>query len=187
MRSQKIEERTGWPRCIWKKAVKTTTIVLRPFVCDYLGEPVPEETLTHLPSWSSNLDQLLPSTTIHSILLVQITCLAVFLHNLSPCPLWSASWSGALHLIFYTCLDHPISVVFLQHMPIPSQPVLLEHQEYVRPWKQKWRYLFMATEVITQLECGPMPNVMAALPNIGGALSSMPQSLADGHYHSALQ
>jgi len=28
-----------------------------------------------------------------------------------------------------------------------------------------------------QLECGPMPNVMAALPNIGGALCSKPQSL----------
>jgi len=25
------------------------------------------------------------------------------------------------------------------------------------------------------LECGPMPNVMAALPNIGGALYSTPQ------------
>jgi len=33
-----------------------------------------------------------------------------------------------------------------------------------------------------ELECGPMPNVMAALPNIGGALCSMPQSLADAHY-----
>jgi len=30
-------------------------------------------------------------------------------------------------------------------------------------------------------ECGPMPNVMVALPNIGGALCSMPQSLADAH------
>ena len=29
---------------------------------------------------------------------------------------------------------------------------------------------------------GPMPNVMVALPNIGGALCSMPQSLADAHY-----
>jgi len=27
-------------------------------------------------------------------------------------------------------------------------------------------------------KCGPMPNVMAALPNIGGALCSTPQSLA---------
>ena len=33
-----------------------------------------------------------------------------------------------------------------------------------------------------ELECGPMPNVMAALPNIGGALCSTPQSLADAHY-----
>jgi len=27
-----------------------------------------------------------------------------------------------------------------------------------------------------------MPNVMVALPNIGGALYSTPQSLADTHY-----
>jgi len=27
-----------------------------------------------------------------------------------------------------------------------------------------------------------VPNVMAALPNIGGALCSTPQSLADAHY-----
>jgi len=32
-----------------------------------------------------------------------------------------------------------------------------------------------------------MPNVMAALPNIGGALSSTPQSLADAHYQSVVQ
>jgi len=32
------------------------------------------------------------------------------------------------------------------------------------------------------LECGPKPNVMAALPNIGCALCSTPQSLADAHY-----
>jgi len=33
-----------------------------------------------------------------------------------------------------------------------------------------------------KLECGPMPNLMVALPNIGGALYSTPQSLADAHY-----
>jgi len=38
-----------------------------------------------------------------------------------------------------------------------------------------------------QLECGPMPNVMVALPNIGGALYSTPQSLADAHYLTAVQ
>jgi len=35
---------------------------------------------------------------------------------------------------------------------------------------------------LSQLECGPVPNVMTALPNIGGALCSTPQSLADAHY-----
>ena len=33
-----------------------------------------------------------------------------------------------------------------------------------------------------KLECGPVPNLMVALPNIGGALCSTPQSLADAHY-----
>ena len=33
----------------------------------------------------------------------------------------------------------------------------------------------------SKLECGRMPNLMVALPNIGGALCSTPQSLADAH------
>jgi len=33
-----------------------------------------------------------------------------------------------------------------------------------------------------KLECGPMPNLMVTLPNMGGALCSTPQSLADAHY-----
>jgi len=32
-----------------------------------------------------------------------------------------------------------------------------------------------------------MPNVMVTLPNIGGALCSMPQSLADTHYLTAMK
>jgi len=32
-----------------------------------------------------------------------------------------------------------------------------------------------------------MPNMMAALPNIDGALYSMPQRLPDAHYKSAVQ
>jgi len=32
-----------------------------------------------------------------------------------------------------------------------------------------------------------MPNVMIALPNMGGALDSTPQSLADADYYSAVQ
>jgi len=37
-----------------------------------------------------------------------------------------------------------------------------------------------------KLECGPMPNVLAALPNIGGP-SAQRRSLADAHYSSAVQ
>jgi len=38
-----------------------------------------------------------------------------------------------------------------------------------------------------ELECGSMPNVMVALPNISGALCSTPQSFADAHYLTAVQ
>jgi len=33
-----------------------------------------------------------------------------------------------------------------------------------------------------KLECGPMPNLKAALPHIGDAPCSTPHSLADSHY-----
>jgi len=36
--------------------------------------------------------------------------------------------------------------------------------------------------IIFKLECGPMHNVMVALPNTGGAVCSTPQSLADAHH-----
>ena len=44
-----------------------------------------------------------------------------------------------------------------------------------------WLIFYIHT-YMTKLECGPMPNVMVALPNIGGALCSILQSLADAHY-----
>jgi len=82
--------------------------------------------LTHShPSWSSYiLYQLPPFTTIHSILCVQFTCLTILFDNLSPGPLWSSSWSWTLNFILHTFL-HPIIIFFSQHMPIPTQPVLL--------------------------------------------------------------
>jgi len=36
-------------------------------------------------------------------------------------------------------------------------------------------FVYVGGYALAQLECGPMPNVMAALPNIGGALCSTPQ------------
>jgi len=47
-------------------------------------------------------------------------CLTVFLHNLSPSPLWSPSWSGTLHFILNIFLQL-IIVFFSQHMPVPSK------------------------------------------------------------------
>jgi len=60
-------------------------------------------------------------------------------------------------------------------------------------WGGKIEYLVIAyilsniVPKIIKLECGPMPNVMAALPNIGDAHCSMPQSLADAKYWTAMQ
>jgi len=55
------------------------------FAQDNPGEPVAEDTFTHSHlSWSSVVPYLLhPSTTIHGILPVHSTHLAIFLHNLS--------------------------------------------------------------------------------------------------------
>ena len=48
---------------------------------------------------------------------------------------------------------------------------------------QKCFSLYTVSALIRKrLECGPMPNLMVALPNIRGALCSTPQSLADAHY-----
>jgi len=42
----------------------------------------------------------------------------------------------------------------------------------------------LTAQLVIKLEHGPMPNVMVALPNIGGARCSMPQCLANAHYQS---
>jgi len=81
------------------------------FVQDYLGEPIPEENIHSHQSWSSTILYLLTlSTTIHS--------------NLRALQILFDLLSGTIHFIFHTIL-HPIIVFFLQHMPIPLQPVLL--------------------------------------------------------------
>jgi len=59
-----------------------------------------------------------------------------------------------------------------------------------RKFLTKYDYILNMHKIIkynNKLECGPMPNMMAALPNVGGALCSTPQSLADAHYSSAVQ
>jgi len=63
-----------------------------------------------------------------------------------------------------------------------------EREKYVglleaRPGSIKLLLECTERQIKEQLECGPMPNLMVALPNIGGALCSTPQSLADAHYY----
>jgi len=97
------------------------------FVRDNLGELVPEETFTHSHLlWSSIISYLLPpSVTIHGILSVQFTCLRLFPQSFSQILFGlTTSWPGTIDFILHTFL-HPIIVFFLQHIPLPLQPVLL--------------------------------------------------------------
>ena len=48
-------------------------------------------------------------------------------------------------------------------------------------------HLYLPFLLNNKLEYGPMPNVMAALSNIGGALCSTPQNMADAHCWSTVQ
>ena len=50
-------------------------------------------------------------------------------------------------------------------------------------WLLDWQNTTICSRLLLKLECGPMPNVTVALPNISGALCSTPQSLADAHYY----
>ena len=80
------------------------------------------------PSWSTYfLYHLSPFATVHGILFIQLTCLTVLLNNLFPGPLWSSPRSWTLNFILHAFL-HPIIVTFSQHMPISTQPVLLQYQ-----------------------------------------------------------
>ena len=78
-RSPAIAEGPRDAHCVMLNAAQRTT-VLRPFVRDYPGEPVPEETSihSHLSCSSTILYQLHPSTMNHSIIPAQFTCLALW-------------------------------------------------------------------------------------------------------------
>ena len=54
----------------------------------------------------------------------------VFFHNLSPSFLWSTSWLSKFHFMLHTFL-YAIIVFFSQHMPMPSQSILLYYRDYV--------------------------------------------------------
>jgi len=116
-------------------AKQVLLILLQPFyssldfVWDNQGEPVPEETFKHSPTHTyhghqSSLIRILHLLRSMASSLLNLRAWQSFFDNLSPSFLWSTSWSRTLHFILHTFL-HPITVCFLQHMPTPSQPVLL--------------------------------------------------------------
>ena len=81
-------------------------------------------THTHPGHRTSFINFLHLLRSIASILCVQFMCLTVLFDNLSPGLLWSSSWSWTLYFILHAFL-HPVIIFFSQHMPMPTQPVLL--------------------------------------------------------------
>ena len=73
------------------------------------------------------------------------TCLTIFLHNLSPSPLWSTSWSGASYSIHFfiqsmssfcnTCPHHRNLFCYSSKIisPIPSHISTLYEELYLLP------------------------------------------------------
>ena len=89
---------------------------------------------------------------------VHFTCLTVLSYNLSPGPLWSSSWSWTLNFILHTFL-HPIIIFVSQHMPVPTQPVLLQYLCYViYTWSLSlnslpWESVFSLNATYPPTEC----------------------------------
>jgi len=77
-------------------------------------------------------------------------------------------------------------VYFLRSTSRPNQiPLLANHCTlFVDPRASYTVTVFRLTVYYRLFTAHIMPNVMAALPNIGGALCSTPQSLADAHYYT---
>jgi len=107
------------------------------------------------------------------------------------------------HRIYITNIGHVENIKILdifENITIFSNPLLGKVSNTCHSWPKlpftldnlittEYASLFiMCRHFITlrswldKLECGPMPKVMAALPNISGTLCSTPQSMADAHY-----
>ena len=100
------------------QATTTTTIVLWPFVQDYLGELVPEQTSTysHL-FWSAILYHLPPSTMIRSILVLFKLCAwqsfcITSLQVLFGLPLGLVPSASPNHCLLFTTHAHIITTCF---------------------------------------------------------------------------
>jgi len=120
----------AYPACPGKDLLNRSRVLLHyynHFMALFLGLPWWAGTRRNIHPLTSGLSIILylypPSIAIYSILPVQL-CSWQSLHNLSPSPVWSTSWSGTLYFILRTFFL-PIVVFFLQHKPITTQLVLL--------------------------------------------------------------
>jgi len=81
--------------------------------------------------------------------------------------------------IHYTTCEFQLSFI---------HALLTERDRQYRDTSSNIVTVTVLTQVVyLELECGLMPNVMAALTNIGGTLCSTQQSLADAHCWSTVQ
>jgi len=94
--------------------------------------------------------------------------------GLNRIPLGTEVGLGPGDIVLFIIFKHQRQRAYATYMPVKS---ITMHFINVRQWNKIKQWY--NREI---LECGPMPNVMAALPNGGGALCSTPQSLADAHY-----
>ena len=91
---------------------------------------------------------------------------------------YKVCWTG---LILNQCSNEELSTL------LDKRPTADDWQVYAFQEMTKKAIGKSTTVKHHQLECGPMPNVMVALQNIGGALCSTPQIFADAHYWTAVQ
>jgi len=101
-------------------------------------------------------------------------------------PIGHEKWAVSNRLrrqCYHQGVDRPFVIGLLQiWWRVSNIERILKIGQYLAQLQQKWCAVSTCSVEINQLECGPMPNVMVALPNIGGVLCSTPQSLADTHY-----
>ena len=111
------------------------------------------------------------------------------------CPWWPWPLTLTFDLGRDFCTLHPIAKF---HRPTFSHSevtvrtnTLTNWQTNRRGWKHTPRFATLRRWVIRKklkpTRMWANANVMAALPNIGGALCSTPQSLADAHYYTVSQ
>jgi len=123
---------------------------------------------------------------------------------LCPCQWWTFSTYLVpvdlvslylMNFMFYTTLDALGNILKVHYKSMKcdvsfsqgSVSTLFRRGEHVIRVCVTMVFSLTAVQKIWKVECGPMPNVMAAQPNIGGALCLTLQSLANANYLTAVQ